>query len=298
MRVQRGVFAGVAYPDDELAGIDGPLVRFLVPVAEGAGVQVESYMLGFAGGHANLFKALQFALGASGFGGGVGDVELGYFSSGHAAGVADVEADRDGRAGGGRRRHFEPGEAEAGVAEPEAEGVERVLAGGGPVAVADHDAVLVLYVGHDVIHLVAVGLGDVQRGVCAGDGGVGLGRGVFSPTAVEADRQLALWVVLAEEDLGAGRAAFLAGGGRLRPRGTRGEPAAGVRAAAAGEGDDGVRIDGGGSLDERVLAPGQLEGAVVALAFGGRVEADGHYRDIGRGGELSGVFRDQVRFQG
>src|ERR1035437_3661673 len=258
MRVQRGVVAGVAYPDDELAGIDGPLVGCRVPVAEGAGVQVESYVLCFAGSQADLLEAFQFALGPLGFGGGVGDVELGYFRAGHAAGVGDVEADRDGRAGGGRRRHFEPGEAEAGVAEPEAEGVERVLAGGGPVAVADHEAVLVLYVGNDVIHLVAVGLGDVQRGVCAGDGVVGLGRGVFSPTAVEADRQLALWVVLAEEDLGDGRAAFLAGVVSVQQHGNPGEPAAGVRAAAAGEGDDGVRVDGGGSLEEGGPAPGPL----------------------------------------
>jgi hypothetical protein len=36
---ERGVFAGVAYADYELAGVDGPLVICFVPVAEGAGVE-------------------------------------------------------------------------------------------------------------------------------------------------------------------------------------------------------------------------------------------------------------------
>ena len=44
--MQRRVFAGVAYADYELAGIDGPLVCSLVPVAEGAGVQIQSHVFG------------------------------------------------------------------------------------------------------------------------------------------------------------------------------------------------------------------------------------------------------------
>ena len=36
--VERGVFAAVAYVDYELAGVDGPLLLGVVPVAEGAGV--------------------------------------------------------------------------------------------------------------------------------------------------------------------------------------------------------------------------------------------------------------------
>ncbi len=63
--MERGVLAGVADQDYELAGVDGPFVGGLVPVAEGAGVQVEGYVLGFAGGEADFFKSLQFALGAS-----------------------------------------------------------------------------------------------------------------------------------------------------------------------------------------------------------------------------------------
>jgi hypothetical protein len=46
------------------------------------------------------------------------------------------------------------------------------------------------------------------------------------------------------------------------------EPAACIYCAAGGERDDGVRVGGGNGLNERVLAPGELEGAVVAFAFG------------------------------
>src|ERR1019366_5210256 len=65
VRMERGVFAGVADADDKFAGIDGPLMRRVVPVAEGAGVQVESYMPGFAGSQTNLLKAFQLALRAA-----------------------------------------------------------------------------------------------------------------------------------------------------------------------------------------------------------------------------------------
>ena len=56
--MERSVFAGVADVDDEFAGVDGPLMRRLVPVAEGAGIQVESYMACFAGSQANLLESL------------------------------------------------------------------------------------------------------------------------------------------------------------------------------------------------------------------------------------------------
>jgi hypothetical protein len=39
--VQRGVFVGVADEDHEFAGIDGPVVLRLIPVAEGAGIERE-----------------------------------------------------------------------------------------------------------------------------------------------------------------------------------------------------------------------------------------------------------------
>ncbi len=93
--VERGVFAGVADEDYEFAGIDGPLVGGFVPVAEGAGVEVEGDVAGFAGGEADFLESLEFALGADGFGGWIGDVELGDFCSGYRAGVGDVEADGD-----------------------------------------------------------------------------------------------------------------------------------------------------------------------------------------------------------
>ena len=90
------VFAGVADTDDKFAGIDGPLVGGRVPIAEGAGVEAEGDVLGFAGRQADFGKALQLTLGAGGLGGGIGDVELGHFSAGYAAGVGHVEADRNG----------------------------------------------------------------------------------------------------------------------------------------------------------------------------------------------------------
>ncbi len=49
IRVEWGAFAGVAYADYELAGVDGPLVRRFIPIAEGAGVEVERDVPGFAG---------------------------------------------------------------------------------------------------------------------------------------------------------------------------------------------------------------------------------------------------------
>ena len=94
--VEGGGFAGVAYEDCEFAGVDGPVVLGFAPVAEGAGVQVERYVFGFAGSETDFFKALEFALGADGLGGWIGDVELGDIRAGDVAGVGYVEADGDG----------------------------------------------------------------------------------------------------------------------------------------------------------------------------------------------------------
>ena len=43
--LERRVFAAVADADDEFAGIDGPLVGGLIPVAEGAGIEVDGRAL-------------------------------------------------------------------------------------------------------------------------------------------------------------------------------------------------------------------------------------------------------------
>src|ERR1039458_10335280 len=183
-------------------------------------------MPGFTGSQADLLKALQFALRAADPGGGVGDVKLRHFRSGDAASVGHVEADRDSRAGGSRRRRLQVGEAEGGVAQPEAEGKERVLAGGGPVSVADQQAVALLYVADDIIHRRLAVFGYVQLGIRTLDGVVVRRRGILLPTAVEADRQLALGVALAEQNLGDGRAALLAGIVNLQQRGNLRQPAA------------------------------------------------------------------------
>src|ERR1035437_3953151 len=183
-------------------------------------------MPGFAGRQAHLLKALQLALRTADLGGGIGDVELGHLSAGDTAGVGHVKADRDSRSGGGRCRNLELREAEGGIAQPKAEGKERVLAGGGPVAVTHHQAVLVLHVGNDVIDRRLVVFGHVQLCIRAFDGVVVWRRGVFLPTAVEADRQLALGIVLAEENFGDGRAALLAGISSVRQRGVSMPPPA------------------------------------------------------------------------
>ncbi len=91
--VERRVFAGVADTKNEFAGIDDPFASGSVPIAEGARVERERDVPGFAGSETDFGKALQFALGAIDLRGGVGDVELRDFGSGHAAGVGDVEAD-------------------------------------------------------------------------------------------------------------------------------------------------------------------------------------------------------------
>ena len=55
---ERGVFAGVADAKDEFAGIDGPLVRGLIPVAEGARIKGKGDVLRFAGSEAGFFETL------------------------------------------------------------------------------------------------------------------------------------------------------------------------------------------------------------------------------------------------
>src|SRR5579859_3274066 len=80
-RMQRCVLARVAHEDDELARIDGPLVRRLAPVAEGARIQVQCHVPGFACGEANFLEALQFPLRPFHSGRWVGNIELGNFGA-------------------------------------------------------------------------------------------------------------------------------------------------------------------------------------------------------------------------
>ncbi len=224
-------------------------------------------------------------------GGGIGDVELRDFGSGHAAGIGYVEADRDWSSP--RLRgcgHFQFGEAECGVAQTEAEREERMLAGRGPVAIADHQLVVVLHVRDDVVDRGLAVFGDVQRGVGAGNRVVVLERWVVFPTAIEADGQLAFGVVLAEEHLRQPPC-------RLPGRDTRCRASAGTLSSQrrVSMPPPPVRVTmvcglaAAIGFDQRVLAPGQREGAVVALALGGRIEADGDDDDVGGGCELLGV---------
>src|SRR5208283_5077362 len=105
------------------------------------------------------------------------------------------------------------------------------------------------------------------RGVVLGIAVVPLGGGACFPTAVEADGEFALGVVMAEENLRDRRAALLAGIVEVKQGWHFVDPAAHIHASAAGEKNDGAWIGRDHLLDERVLAGGQREGAVVALAF-------------------------------
>src|SRR5580692_8216853 len=123
-------------------------------------------MLCFPGGDVDLLESLQLALGPGGLRGGSGDVELRNFSAFRAAGVGDIECDLnafwiDG-AGNRQRWCLEMRKAEGCVAESEAEGKQRVLAGGGPVAIADHQLVVVLEMRDIVVDGGMIVLGNVQ----------------------------------------------------------------------------------------------------------------------------------------
>ena len=102
--------------------------------------------------------------------------------------------------------------------------------------------------------------------------------------------------MLAEENLGDGRAALLAGILGVQQRGNLVEPAPRIHAAAAGEGDDGVRIGRGDGFDQRVLSPGQREGAVVSFALGDRGRSPTATTTTSASdGKLSRVGGDQLR---
>ncbi len=115
-------------------------------------------------------------------------------------------------------------------------------------------------------------------------------RGIVLPTAVEADREPALGIVPAKENVGHGRAAFLPRVPGVQQRGYLIEPRHHVHAAASGESDDGVGIGCGHRFDQLVLTPGQAEGAIEAFALGRGVETDGDHRHIRSRRELLHVL--------
>ncbi len=117
---------------------------------------------------------------------------------------------------------------------------------------------------------------------------------IVLPAALEADRQLALGRALAEQDLGQGAPALLARVPVLQQRRHLAEPVLGGVVAARGDADDGLAIGGGNRLDQRFLAPGQAEGAVVGLALRSRIEAHRHHRRVGLRRDRLRLRRDQV----
>jgi hypothetical protein len=56
--VERSVFAGVADEKNKLAGIDGPLMSGVVPVAEGSGIQCKRDAPRLSRSKTDLLKAL------------------------------------------------------------------------------------------------------------------------------------------------------------------------------------------------------------------------------------------------
>jgi hypothetical protein len=74
--MQWSVLAGIADTKNELAGIGGPFVRRLIPVAEGARIERQSPTADFAECERYLFEALEFALGSFGFCAWIGDLKL------------------------------------------------------------------------------------------------------------------------------------------------------------------------------------------------------------------------------
>src|SRR5580698_780819 len=132
-----------------------------------------------------------------------------------------------------------------------------MAAGGGPVTVADHELVSVL----DMLDGVVLGLAVLARGVQSrvvfGIAGIPLRRGICFPTAIEGDREFALRVVLAEEDLRDSRAALLAGIVKMEQGRNFVDPVAQVHASTAGEENDSAGIGGDYLLDKRVLTGGQ-----------------------------------------
>src|ERR1035441_10612172 len=103
-----------------------------------------------------------------------------------------------------------------------------MLAGGGPVAIADHQLVAVFDVLDGVVLGLAVCANGVERRIVLWVAGVPLRGRVLVPTAVEADRKFALRIVLPKKNLRDGRAAFLAGIPGVEQYGHFIEPAAGV----------------------------------------------------------------------
>jgi hypothetical protein len=99
-------------------------------------------------------------------------------------------------------------------------------------------------------------------------------------------------VDLAGEDFCEGGAAGLAGIPGFEQRGDLVDPLGGVDVAAGGEGDDGVRVDGGDGADELILTEGKREGAVAAFGFGVLLEAGGDDDGVGVAGELDRVGGD------
>ena len=91
--LKRRVLAGVADTNHKLAGIDGPLVRGFIPVAEGARVQCERHVLVSPGASRTFSKPFNSRSGRSTLRGRIGDIELRHFGAGHAARVGHVEAD-------------------------------------------------------------------------------------------------------------------------------------------------------------------------------------------------------------
>ena len=111
-----------------------------------------------------------------------------------------------------------------------------------PVTITDHELVIVLYFRDDVVNRRMIVLSHVQCSIGALDRVVEVSRWIIFPIAVEADGQLALRVVFAEQDIRYSSSTLLARIPGMKKCRDFVEPAPRVRTAAADQGDNCVWI--------------------------------------------------------
>ena len=146
-------------------------------------------------------------------------------------------------------------------------------------------------------HVVRVGMihfHHMQLGVRASNRIVVLVAGILLPCTVEAHRQFAFGVVLAKQHLRNGVAAFLSGIPGVQQCRHLVQPQRGVHRAARSQRHYRVRIGRGHGLNQRVLSPGQGEGAVRSFALGRSIEAHGDNRHIRGGRKFLHVLANQL----
>ena len=115
---------------------------------------------------------------------------------------------------------------------------------------------------------------------------VPLRRGIVFPRAIPTHWQLSFRVMFAEEDLSYRGAALLARIPAIHHCRNIIKPTRHIHAPAASEHHDGARIGCCHRTHQRILPPGQVEGAVMSLALCRRIKPDGNNDCVRFGSEL------------